>query len=75
MKQQRVPRSCCVFRKCGYISPENGSIGPFLVHYGIRQRGTLVKGRALHNHRTRVCVCVCVCVRKQEGEHNPNNPL
>lgn len=32
-----------MFRKSGYISPENDTIWSFLLRYGIRRRGALVK--------------------------------
>lgn len=45
-----------MFRKCRYISLENDTIRSLLVHYGIRQKGALVKEIQSFTQSLHVCV-------------------
>lgn len=70
-EKQLAPRSHCMFRKSGYISPENDTIRSFLVHYRIRQRGALVKGMQSFSQSLSTLEFICVSLR----EHKMNSLL
>lgn len=52
-EKQLAPRRHCMFRKSGYVSPENDVISPFLFIMESSVEDLLVKKcRAFHNHYT-----------------------